>query len=473
LLSLISNSPELEQDVRIGILIHIEVRGTFAASKPSIGRAKIQRRPVTLDPVHGRIEIPPWLTRIDRTPAVRRMMFIRQLGLKAYIDFPGAIHTRYLHGLGAMHLAGKISDLLAEKEKEKGHTAIAENLHASKNALMAAGFLHDIGHGPFSHAVDYAMKTISGKSHEDLAAEIIDKKLETLESHDHIPLSSIKQIITRNHKLRFISEIINGPLDVDKLDYLIRDAHNVGLRYNIDVDHFANSFTILGDVRDFEKCYLGLDDTPEAIITAEIFILIWKSMYDLVYYVEQSRIAEKMLEKAVLKGTEDNPNLSVHFTDLDKFIELNDDGLLSLLEQSGTFAKEVVSGVREKRLYENAKIDLLLNEEDVKMSGKFLTDLTSSEDGASLGEDLTRKVCGELGIDPYQIICDIIKSRVPRRIDVDDIDPETKEPRELKEKSDILPHIEQRNVLKVYSHPGFTTDEKRLRTEVIKSIENW
>ncbi len=196
-------------------------------------------------------------------------------------------------------------------------------------------------------------------------------------------------------------------------------------------------------------------------------------MYDLVYHKEQSRIAEKMLEKAILKGKEDNPNLSAHFTDLDKFIELNDDGLLTLLEQSGVFAKEVVVGIREKRLYENTQVGLNLNEEDVKMSGKFLTDLTSSEDGASLGEDLTRRVCGELGTEPYQIICDIVKSRVPRRIDLDDIDPETKEPRELKEKSDILPHIEQRNVLKVYAHPGFTIDEKRLRSEVVKSIENW
>ncbi len=467
-----SSGPQVEQEVGTEITNPIELKNITVSGRPS-GNAKMALRHVTLDPIHGRIEIPSWLTRIDRNPSVRRMMFIRQLGLKAYIDFPGAIHTRYLHGLGAMHLAGKISDLLAEKEKEKGHTSTAENLRDSKNTLMAAGFLHDIGHGPFSHAVDHAMKTISGRSHEDLAGEIIDKKLGTLESHDHIPLSSIKQIIRREHKLRFISEIINGPLDADKLDYLIRDAHNVGLRYSIDVDHFANSFTILGDVRDFEKCYLGLDDTLEAIITAEIFILIWKSMYDLVYHKEQSRIAEKMLEKAILKGKEDNPNLSAHFTDLDKFIELNDDGLLTLLEQSGVFAKEVVVGIREKRLYENTQVGLNLNEEDVKMSGKFLTDLTSSEDGASLGEDLTRRVCGELGTEPYQIICDIVKSRVPRRIDLDDIDPETKEPRELKEKSDILPHIEQRNVLKVYAHPGFTIDEKRLRSEVVKSIENW
>ncbi len=163
-----SSGPQVEQEVGTEITNPIELKNITVSGRPS-GNAKMALRHVTLDPIHGRIEIPSWLTRIDRNPSVRRMMFIRQLGLKAYIDFPGAIHTRYLHGLGAMHLAGKISDLLAEKEKEKGHTSTAENLRDSKNTLMAAGFLHDIGHGPFSHAVDHAMHTISGRSHEDLA----------------------------------------------------------------------------------------------------------------------------------------------------------------------------------------------------------------------------------------------------------------------------------------------------------------
>src|SRR5215472_17090588 len=117
------------------------------------------RKPVTLDPIHGRIEIPDWLAKAEQIPAVRRMMSIRQLGLKAYVDFPGAIHTRYSHGLGVMHLAGKIGDLLEKKGTDEAHS-IAQNLRDNKGELMAAGFLHDIGHGPFSHAVDFCLKTI-------------------------------------------------------------------------------------------------------------------------------------------------------------------------------------------------------------------------------------------------------------------------------------------------------------------------
>ncbi len=125
-----------------------------------------QRRHVVPDPIAGKIELPSWLVRIKEEPAVRRMLFIRQLWLKAYIDFPGAIHTRYSHALGAMFLAEKTTDLLIQKMKRKSN--IEKSLESSKQQLIAAGFLHDIAHGPFSHAVDFAMRQISGKSHEDL-----------------------------------------------------------------------------------------------------------------------------------------------------------------------------------------------------------------------------------------------------------------------------------------------------------------
>jgi len=72
------------------------------------------------DPIHGTIEMPRWLVNISKEKAVRRMMFIRQLGLKAYVDFPGAIHTRYSHLLGVMHLSGEIVDLLSRREMSFG-----------------------------------------------------------------------------------------------------------------------------------------------------------------------------------------------------------------------------------------------------------------------------------------------------------------------------------------------------------------
>src|SRR2546425_12520220 len=115
----------------------------------------LSRRLTYPDPIHGTIELPEWFPVIANKESVRRMMFIRQLGLKAYVDFPGAIHTRFSHALGTMQLTKKLVSMLSDELEKSGQSGKASNLKANLNSLMAAGFLHDIGHGPFSHAVDY------------------------------------------------------------------------------------------------------------------------------------------------------------------------------------------------------------------------------------------------------------------------------------------------------------------------------
>src|SRR6267143_1204300 len=135
------------------------------------------------DPIHGNIRPPPWLIAIDTMTPVRRMTLIRQLGLKAYIDFPGAIHTRYSHAIGVMELAGRLVDLLALKLERDGKPNSVSNLRANRSTIMAAGFLHDVGHGPFSHAVDYPLKKLSKKTHEEISTDIIKEDLKELENH--------------------------------------------------------------------------------------------------------------------------------------------------------------------------------------------------------------------------------------------------------------------------------------------------
>src|SRR3989442_2647523 len=118
------------------------------------------------DPIYGTIRPPPWLTAIETSTPVRRMTLIRQLGLKAYIDFPGAIHTRFSHALGVMELAGRLADLLITRLATEGKTKTASNLKDNRNTIMAAGFLHDIRHGPFSHAVYFPLTKHVGDNHE-------------------------------------------------------------------------------------------------------------------------------------------------------------------------------------------------------------------------------------------------------------------------------------------------------------------
>jgi len=142
------------------------------------------------DPLFGKIEIPQWLAKIKDEPATHRMMRIKQLGLKAFIDFPNANHTRYSHSLGTMFLAGRLADLLIKKEESRTagcRSRLKDNLKNNKNVLMAAGFFHDIGHGPFSHVLDFVLEEKFKRSHEEIATEIVKGFAKELEG-DSIPL---------------------------------------------------------------------------------------------------------------------------------------------------------------------------------------------------------------------------------------------------------------------------------------------
>lgn len=156
------------------------------------------------DPIRGIIEIPNWSIKIQNTEPIRRMMFIRQLGLKAYVDFAGAIHTRYAHILGTMHLANKLIDILLKKETIP--LELRDNLKDNKNTVMAAAFLHDVGHGPFSHAVDYVLKLILKKTHEEISYNIIKDELSSIEDYG-IPANQVTKIINGKHSNNFISQI--------------------------------------------------------------------------------------------------------------------------------------------------------------------------------------------------------------------------------------------------------------------------
>lgn len=418
------------------------------------------------DPIQGTIELPQWLINIKDEPVVRRMIFIRQLGLKAYMDFPGAIHTRYSHALGTMCLAGKMSDILSKKMEKKGKHNIAKNLQDNKNNIMAAGFLHDIAHAPFSHAADFVLEKFTTKSHEELCEHLIKTKIPSEIENWGITISSVIQLIgPKMHSYPFLSQIINGPLDSDKLDYLLRDAYHVGLKYSFDLDHFLRSYTVLGEEAELRNCTLGLDLTSQAIVTAELFVVIWKSMYDLVYLVEQSRISEKMLEKAFLL-CKDEPSIKNMFQ-IDNYVESNDESMSSQLKKMGPNIAQFLAYENPKRLY-SREMDLELNKKNFKMTTGFCAKLEEEPD--ELSDQLSLRLADELKQESYSLICDIVKSKAPREIylDTDSADePEV----ELRMKSDIVGALKAKNTLKVYVRPTVLKNisNKHMR-EVLKEL---
>jgi HD superfamily phosphohydrolase len=385
------------------------------------------------------------------------MQFVRQLGLKAFIDFPNAIHTRYSHVLGVMHLSGKITDRLISLEKASGRADVFEILENNRNNLLAAALLHDIGHGPFSHVVDFILKEFCGLDHEAKSRTLIDKFVWM--DPKGLNTNEIKKIIEGEQEYKFLNNIITGPLDCDKMDYLLRDSYHVGLRYSFDLNHFIGNFRILGDESaDLKNFQLGLENDLTSIKTAEIFLIIWKNMYDLVYHIKNSRIAEKMIEKAIISRIDKDTDFINYFKDDDKYLELDDEKLLKILEDGkDDFSTKLSNQVKNNLLYKEIdfkqKLESFIpNKIDY---ANFVKSIDKKED--SFSDEMSKSVCSSLKCENYEIICDIIKSRKPKEINLNASSDD--EPQELGARSEIIRAIKEEISLKIYSNKDRSTDE--------------
>jgi len=177
-------------------------------------------------------------------------------------------------------------------------------------------------------------------------------------------------------------------------------------------------------------------------------------MYDLVYYAEGSRIAEKMLEKAVLI-CKDEPSIKKMFT-IDGFLELDDEKLLWLIEGARAEVKHLLAARDPNRLYRRL-YQVELNSKSFAMNEDFLTMLERDHD--QLAENLSLHLNGSLD-DRYKLICDIVRSKVPREIFLDEFDERGQEV-ELSVRSSIVRAISPVNVLKVYAEPSVLNTYKQ------------
>ncbi|MDO9096669.1 MAG: HD domain-containing protein, partial [Candidatus Methanoperedens sp.] len=172
---------------------------------------------VIRDPIHDYIELDELALALIDTPQVQRLRRIRQLGFSNLV-YPGANHTRFEHSLGVYHLAGCLVKQIDENKREE---------------LLAAAMLHDIGHGPFSHATEELIERYTRKRHDD-AEELLRKGAisDVLRDFSLSPSSIAAHIKGET----YIGQIINSEIDVDRMDYLVRDAHYTGVAFGL-IDH--------------------------------------------------------------------------------------------------------------------------------------------------------------------------------------------------------------------------------------------
>ena len=237
-------------------------------------------RKIINDPVFGFLSIPDGvLFEILQHPYLQRLNRIRQLGLSFFV-YPGAMHSRFLHSLGAMHLMREAIGSLREKGVE-----ITDN---EATAAMAAILLHDVGHGPFSHVMEHTL--VEGITHEEISLMMMEKMRDELAEQDRELLNLAIAIFKDEYPKHFLHQLISSQLDVDRLDYLCRDSFFCGV-----TEGSVASARILKMMNVTADGHLVVE--AKGIYSVEKFLVARRLMYWQVYLHHTSVAAEQLLIK--------------------------------------------------------------------------------------------------------------------------------------------------------------------------------
>ncbi|GFZ85222.1 phosphohydrolase [Aquaticitalea lipolytica] len=234
------------------------------------------------DPIYGFITIPNALIfDLIEHRYFQRLRRISQMGM-SYLVYPGAHHTRFHHALGCMHLMQKAVNVL----RFKG-VSISED---EENALYIAILLHDIGHGPFSHAMEHSI--VNGVSHEAISLRFMEK----LNAEFNSSLTLSIQIFKGEYHRKFMCQLISSQLDMDRADYLKRDSFYTGVAEgNINSERIITMLNVVDDELVIEE---------KGIYSVEKFLVARRLMYWQVYLHKTSLVAEQLLTRMLKRAKE-------------------------------------------------------------------------------------------------------------------------------------------------------------------------
>ncbi|KKG11898.1 MULTISPECIES: HD domain-containing protein [unclassified Methanosarcina] len=323
---------------------------------------------VVLDPVHGYIEMDEIVQELLATPQMQRLRRIKQLGFSNLV-YPGANHTRFEHSLGTMHLASMLMKNLDSIEEDK------------KKEIRAASLLHDVGHGPFSHVTENVIDKYTRHRHDDVK-EIVGKGeiKEVLKKHGISPGDLAKHVKGETS----LGQILSSEIDVDRMDYLVRDAHYTGVAFGVvDYNRLINQMHFYEDRLVVD--YGGLKAAESLLVSR-----FW--MNTSVYYHHVTRISEAMCSKAVeymIKNRELDPS---------RLRQMDDTDLIAAMRNASGYAGELARRLDARKLYKRA----------------LYTGLEDAGKGVLKHRDKierTEKEIAELaGVDPQFVIVDIPKT---------------------------------------------------------------
>ncbi len=242
--------------------------------------AKTNKLKIFNDPIYGFIGTPnEFIFNLIAHPYFQRLRRISQMGL-SYLVYPGAHHTRFHHALGCMHLMQKAIDIL----RYKGVAITSDEA----NGLLCAILLHDIGHGPFSHALEHTL--VPHYDHEQLSLLF----MEHLDQEFGGKLDLALAIFKKQHPKPFLNQLVSGQLDMDRMDYLKRDSFYTGVTEgNISSDRLITMLNVHNGELVVEE---------KGLYSVEKFLMARRFMYWQVYLHKTSLVAEQLLIKLVKRA---------------------------------------------------------------------------------------------------------------------------------------------------------------------------
>jgi HD superfamily phosphohydrolase len=333
------------------------------------------------DPVHGYVYITEAEKRLIDSYPFQRLRRLRQLAGSEFV-YSGANHTRFEHSIGVTHLAGKLtenpnlSQFLSEEEVQ---------------IVRMAALLHDVGHGPFSHVFEHLLVKFLNKTHEDMTAWII----QVSELHDIInglgydPAVIAKLAVgeLRRRGKAFMDQIIQSAVDVDKLDFVVRDTYHTGAEYGyVDIFRLIHMLDVLGE-------NLAVD--VGALSALESFVLARLESFRSIYFHRVGRAAQIMLASA-MEAAEDELGLA-DFDGPEDYLALDDYTVWTMLKNSKK-SRGIMEALERRRLLKCAY------DRTFHVKENMVPSIFSVEE---VRDQMRNKIASEAGVDPQAVVIDV------------------------------------------------------------------
>ena len=312
------------------------------------------------DSIHDYIDLDSLESSLVDTKPYQRLRWIKQLG-SANLVYPGANHTRLEHSIGVSHLAKQMASQSDVPDDE---------LHL----VSIAGLLHDLGHSPYSHLAD---ELPFGKDHVDITQDIIkESQISDIFNDEGIDSTEICNLIKGEHRY---GSLISGDIDADRLDYLMRDSHYMGVKTGVDTGRLVTKMSITNG-----ELVIGESGLP----VVETFLTSRSVMFPTVYFHPFSRGAELMLTRATKAAI-----LSGYFS-YESFVSYTDHKFLSELDSAGGISKSLVNDFENRKI---TKRVVSITKDETENKGITKSDV----------EDLEISISSKLGIDSSKVFMDL------------------------------------------------------------------